>query len=129
MRRTEHADSYRASDPDRRFIQSREWRERIRPRQLDRQPLCEHCRELGLIVAASQVDHIIRPKGNRALQRAFSNFQSLCAEHHARKSRWERGTSKRPLRIGVDAKTGWPIELLDGHVPKAGGADEHFTIA
>jgi 5-methylcytosine-specific restriction enzyme A len=115
-KRTEHADTYRANNPDRKFIQSREWRERIRPMQLSRQPLCEHCRLLGYTVAAEEVDHIERPRGDRTLQRAFTNFQSLCSSHHASKSKWERGDRKRPLVLGCGLD-GYPIELPNGCLP------------
>lgn len=76
-KRTEHADTYRADDPDRRFLQSRRWREKLRPWQLSREPLCEHCKALGHTVPAQEVDHIVRPRGDRTLQTSASNWQSL----------------------------------------------------
>ena len=104
------ADRARADDPDRKFLQSREWRERIRPRWLDQHPACEWCRLLGHVRQADHVDHIIRPKGDRDLQRATSNFRSLCVHHHQQKSLWERRTDGRPLRIGA-GRDGWPVEV------------------
>lgn len=111
-------DRYRASDPDRKFLQSRKWRERIRPQQLARFPLCEHCEKLGIIRAATEVDHIRRPRGDKLLQIDSANFQSLCSDHHQAKSLWERRNNGRPLIIGVEPN-GWPIELVGGAVKKS----------
>lgn len=115
-----YADRYRSDDPDRRFLQSREWRERIRPHQLNREPLCRFCMAMGdLASIATQVDHITRPRGDRALQRDPANFQSLCGPHHQTKSLWERRVEKsgRPetLVIGYTV-TGWRIEAPGGTV-------------
>lgn len=110
-----YADRYRKDDPDRRFLQSREWRERIRPRQLIRQPLCEHCQALGRAVVADQVDHVKRPFGDRLLQRDPQNFQSLCAQCHGRKSKWERSRSGKPLYIGTRAD-GHPVTAPEGKI-------------
>lgn len=103
-----HADAYRRDDPDRRFLQSREWRERLRPRQLEAQPLCEWCLSLGQIAPAAHVDHVRRPRGDRTLQRSPQNFQSLCVNHHGLKSAWERQGHGRPLVIG-SAVDGWSV--------------------
>jgi hypothetical protein len=43
---------YRKDDPNRKFVQSRLWREKLRPLQLARFPLCEHCKALGIVKAA-----------------------------------------------------------------------------
>lgn len=114
-----HADRYRADDPDRKFIQSREWRERIRPAQLRREPLCRFCMALGQVNTAEQVDHIKRPRGDRTLQRDPDNFQSLCAEHHGMKSSWERTNQRngtnRPLVLGT-TRDGWTRILAPGGV-------------
>ena len=103
-----HSDAYRRDDPDRKFLQSREWRERIRPRQLDREPLCRFCRALGHVEVAKHVDHIQRPKGDWQLQRDPENFQSLCVPHHMSKSKWERGDTSKPLVIG-STQDGWEV--------------------
>lgn len=105
----------RGLNADWRFLQSREWRERVRPAQLDRQPLCEHCTALGIVKAAEQVDHVIRPRGDKTLQRDPANLQSLCASHHLDKSNWERHRADQPLVLGV-AIDGWPIEAPGGRV-------------
>ena len=108
-----HADAYRRHDADRRFLMSREWRERIRPRQLGMQPLCEFCQMMGRVRKADHVDHIERPKGRRELQISFSNFRSLCVDCHARKTAWERRADGTDLVIGHDT-AGWPITITSG---------------
>jgi 5-methylcytosine-specific restriction enzyme A len=96
-------------DPDRRFLRSRDWRDRIRPAQLRREPLCRHCRALGKLVYAQEVDHIVPARGDMQLLRDPANFQSLCKFHHGLKTRGVKV-------IGIDAVSGWTIEA--GEVPK-----------
>jgi 5-methylcytosine-specific restriction protein A len=108
-----YKDAYRRDDPDRRFLQCREWREHIRPRQLEREPLCRFCLALGRKVRADHIDHIKRPRGDYRLQRDPANFQSLCSSHHAQKSRWERGDMRRQLCIGVQVD-GWLVFADEG---------------
>jgi 5-methylcytosine-specific restriction endonuclease McrA len=96
-----HPDYYRKDDPDRKFVQSRLWREKLRPLHLARAPLCEHCLAINIVKAAEHVDHIVRPRGDRRLQTDWSNMQSLCAEHHQKKSNWERSGARGPLALGV----------------------------
>jgi 5-methylcytosine-specific restriction protein A len=109
-----HPDRYRKDDPDHKFVQSRRWREKLRPRQLARQPLCVHCRLLGLVKAATQVDHIQRPYGDTELLTAPENMQSLCFDHHLKKSNWERAGKTKLLVIGVTLQG----ELIVGAAPK-----------
>jgi 5-methylcytosine-specific restriction protein A len=89
------------NDPDRKFLQTRDWRDRIRPAQMAREPLCRHCKERGLLVPAEQVDHIIPPRGDPHLQRSFENMASLCTSCHAVKTRG------KPIK-GCDSE-GWPL--------------------
>jgi 5-methylcytosine-specific restriction protein A len=53
---------------------------------LARNPLCKHCDELGLVTAATEVDHIIPHRGNAKLFRDRKNWQALCASCHGRKT-------------------------------------------
>ena len=96
-------DYYRKDDPDRKFVQSRLSREKLRPLQLATSPLCEHCLAIDIVKAAEHVDHIVRPRGDRRLQTDWDNMQSLCVEHHQKKSLWERNDAPRgrPLVLGV----------------------------
>lgn len=60
----------------------RTWRDRIRPQQLRKQPLCEDCLERHRVVAATQVDHIdADPTNNHS-----DNLRSLCTSCHSRKT-------------------------------------------
>ncbi|MCG6115218.1 MAG: HNH endonuclease [Mesorhizobium sp.] len=126
-----YADRYRADDPDRKFLQSRVWREKIRPAQLAREPLCRFCAALGYLKEARHVDHITRPRGDRALQRDPLNHQSLCPEHHASKSAWERTNerhgSDRPLIIGT-TDDGWTrVTAPGGTIPRPDLFDDQPT--
>ena len=49
-------------------------------------PLCVECSDLGLVVAATVVDHVMPHKGDQVLFWDQSNWQSLCATCHNRKT-------------------------------------------
>ena len=49
-------------------------------------PLCVTCEARGLVVAASQVDHIQRHGGDDALFWNEENWQALCHRCHSRKT-------------------------------------------
>lgn len=75
----------------------------IRERVLRANPLCVHCLAMGLVRAASQVDHIIALcNGGPDVD---SNRQGLCDECHRAKSALDQGLKVRPA-VGVD---GWPV--------------------
>lgn len=77
------------STASRAVYESRRWREHVRPAKLCRDPLCQRCTLLGMVVAALHVDHWKRiSEGGNAW--ADSNLVSLCATHHAEKSTAER---------------------------------------
>jgi 5-methylcytosine-specific restriction endonuclease McrA len=107
-------------DADRAYYSSRHWREVARPRALRSRPLCEHCELRGIVRAATQVDHIRRPKGDRYLQRHPNNLQCLCTDCHQHKSNWERRNDSRPLRIGVAVDAG-PLSCGMGAASGGGG--------
>lgn len=90
------------------FLQSRVWRERIRPHQLAVEPLCEWCKALDVVEVATDVDHVRRPNGDVMLERDMRNLQSLCKSHHSTKTRWEDAGSKGALTIGYGVD-GWPV--------------------
>lgn len=60
---------------------TKQW-QRLRYYQLLKQPLCEYCKDIGIINKASIVDHINPHKGNEALMFDADNLQSLCKPCH-----------------------------------------------
>ena len=81
------------------------WR-KIRAQFLAENPLCVMCQEQGHITAATELDHIIRHKGDPVLFYDVSNLQGLCADHHRRtKARMERSGET----IGCDVN-GTPLD-------------------
>jgi len=81
---------------ERRFYSSRRWTEAsLRHRQ--HEPLCRLCKAEGRIVPAQQVDHII-PVREGVNPWDETNWQSLCAPCHLKKSRRDQGISERTVR-------------------------------
>ncbi len=54
-------------------------------------PLCVHCEVEGLIIPATDLDHIIPHQGNKVLFWDSSNWQGLCHSCHSRKTVLEDG--------------------------------------
>ncbi len=76
-----------------RFYQRAAWKQ-LRKAQLDSYPLCCKCRQLGKLVAASVVDHIMPiSTGGAALD--ITNVQSLCTPCHNAKTNQERKQAHR----------------------------------
>lgn len=67
------------------FYATARW-QRQRLQHLKRFPLCRDCGELGVVVAASEVDHITPHRGDAKLMWDRSNWQSLCRSCHSRKT-------------------------------------------
>ena len=65
------------------------WR-RLRKSVLAASPLCVRCTQHGLVVRATDVDHVIAHKGDRGLFYARSNLQTLCKSCHS----WKTNRSK-----------------------------------
>jgi len=70
-----------ASNPARWVYKTALW-QRLRGAQLRDQPLCRYCKEMGLTVAATIVDHIKPHRGDRNLAFDQTNLQSLCKPCH-----------------------------------------------
>ena len=66
----------------------RKW-QAARKRYLEAHPLCVECLKEGRYVKATDVDHIIPHRGNKALFWDKSNWQPLCHSHHSVKTRNE----------------------------------------
>lgn len=62
------------------------WR-KARARWLVDHPLCVECKSQGKVTAADVVDHVTPHRGDKRLFWDRSNWQSLCAACHNRKTR------------------------------------------
>ena len=62
---------------------------KIRARQLSKQPLCARCQHEGKITAATTVDHVF-PHRRDASKFTLNMFQSLCVACHTIKGQDER---------------------------------------
>lgn len=85
--------------------------QRTRKAQLEHEPMCRMCYEIGYYVAATVVDHIERVRNNPDLAYDGDNLQSLCSDCHDRhKQAMERGKgvpgSKRD-GAPLDSKHHW----------------------
>ncbi|WP_093834784.1 HNH endonuclease [Spirosoma endophyticum] len=70
------------------FYRNAPWRH-LRKRQLEKQPLCEHCLQKKILTVATVGDHIKPIRfGGEPLDE--NNVMSLCKSCHARKSAKER---------------------------------------
>ncbi len=81
------------------------WKAR-RAEQLNREPLCCMCMEMGKVAAASIADHKLRHNGDAELF-WFGELQSLCKHCHDSHKQSEERTGKRKRVTGPD---GWPID-------------------
>ena len=77
------------------------WR-KLRESVLNMEPLCRHCTARGLIVAASEVDHI----NNVASDNDPDNLQALCKSCHSRKTQADMG---KRVALGCDV-SGMPAD-------------------
>jgi 5-methylcytosine-specific restriction protein A len=78
--------------------------QKLRRRQLDREPLCRMCKDEGRVTPASICDHREPHRGDAAKFWA-GPFDSLCKPHHdSTKQSLEKG-GKPKQAIGAD---GWP---------------------
>lgn len=75
--------------PDRTFYDSRLWRDRVRPAKRKRDPLCQRCKFLGLVVEVEHVDHWV-PLADGGHPTDDANLVSLCQSHHSEKTMADR---------------------------------------
>lgn len=71
--------------------------QRLRALVITEEPLCRHCSERGLIVCASDVDHVDGNPGNNERD----NLQSLCHSCHSIKTASDHG---KRVATGCDAQ-------------------------
>ena len=69
---------------------------------LAKHPLCVACERAGLVVASTDVDHIVPHKGDKELFWTRSNWQALCHPCHSRKTATEDGGWGNAAREGAD---------------------------
>lgn len=74
-----------ADEPGRAMYNTTRWR-KLREALLVRSPACATCR----IASATEIDHIVRHKGNRELFWSVRNLQALCRRCHIAKTIDER---------------------------------------
>lgn len=65
--------------------------QKIRARFLALHPICQECERLGIVKAATDVDHIVPHRGDMNLFYDIENLQALCHECHSRKTAKEDG--------------------------------------
>lgn len=69
------------TEAERKVYLTRRWR-LLRAEQLRLFPLCRYCEQLGRLVPADTVDHIVPHHGDDALMWDPLNLQSLCQTCH-----------------------------------------------
>ncbi len=85
----------RDADPKRTLkLNGSKW-QKLRASVLAGEPLCRHCKALGLVVRATDVDHM-----NGADDNAIESLQPLCHECHSRKTAKDNG---KRVAYGCDA--------------------------
>ncbi len=67
---------------------------RLRALYLKRNPLCVECKKKGLVVEATEVDHIAPIRERPELRLVWSNLQALCKSCHSRKTARERASGQ-----------------------------------
>ena len=81
-------------NPPGRPYDKRQWRDVVRPAQLAAHPLCKQCLELGQLIPATEVDHII-PVSEGGSWYEPENLMSLCKACHSVKTRGEQSGQRR----------------------------------
>lgn len=72
---------------------------KARKQFLLKHPLCEECKNEGVVIAAEVVDHVIPHKGDEKLFWDESNWQALCKHCHDKKTAKEDGRWGKKDRV------------------------------
>jgi len=83
---------------------------KLRRQFLARNPICSDCAEFGLVVLATDVDHIERHMGDLAKAFDWKNLQGLCHRCHSRKT-------AREVFHGQDEVWSIPFGLQQSKIP------------
>ena len=67
------------------FHNKTEWK-KLRKLKKDIDPLCEHCKEKGIITEGKEIDHIIPVHVDITKALDISNLQTLCLDCHVIKT-------------------------------------------
>jgi 5-methylcytosine-specific restriction enzyme A len=68
-------------------------------------PLCVHCQAEGRVTPATELDHIVPHKGDRALFWDSANWQPLCKPHHdAKTAREDGGFGNKGRGVQISAR-------------------------
>lgn len=86
-------------------LNSAAWK-RLRAEVLAQEPLCRMCSAMGLVVAATDVDHIIDSRDDYTDDNRRENLQSLCHDCHSLKTAASMG---KGVYLGCDAN-GLPLD-------------------
>ncbi|MEL6316241.1 MAG: HNH endonuclease [Pseudomonadota bacterium] len=114
-------DAERRSAPWRKWYKTRAWK-KARAAQLELEPLCQSCHDLGFTVPATVVDHIAPHRGDARLFFAPTNLQSLCKScHDGGKQREERAPGGYQIPVGEGAGTGAGSQICAGWARGGGG--------
>lgn len=86
-------------------LNSTAWK-RLRAEVLADEPLCRACASRGLVVPATDVDHIVNGEGDYSDDNSRANLQPLCHECHSLKTALDLGKS---VTLGCDV-SGLPVD-------------------
>ena len=86
-------------------LNSAAWK-RLRAEVLADEPLCRACASRGLVVPATDIDHIINGEGDYSDDNSRANLQPLCHECHSLKTARDQGKS---VTLGCDV-SGLPVD-------------------
>lgn len=86
-------------------LNSAAWR-KLRAEVLAREPLCRHCAARGLVVPATDVDHIVNNTGDYTDDNSIEALQALCHSCHSLKTASDMGKN---VVMGCDVN-GFPID-------------------
>ena len=108
--RKREVDQHRAGSAERGY--GWRWR-KAREGFLRHHPLCKMCQAVGVVRAATDVDHIVPHRGDKTIFWDSSNWQPLCHGCHSSKTaRKDGGFNNRSTSAASLSVRGWGVESL-----------------